>query len=150
MYNYTAEVSNQLNGLLEKSYDAQKGYLTASENATSPLLTNFFARKSNERKVFSEQLKSEIKSFGKVSEEAGSIQGSAHRAWMNTKSFFSLDTDESMLEEAIRGEKAAVDEYNDVLNSKEILPESTSTVLMNQRNTIIDAAILIKKLEDIK
>lgn len=60
------------------------------------MLTSFFERKSIERKKFGEELKSEIKSFGGDPNASGSIQGITHRAWMDTKAFFSPDNDESM------------------------------------------------------
>ncbi|TYP99312.1 uncharacterized protein (TIGR02284 family) [Tenacibaculum adriaticum] len=150
MYSYTEEVSKQLNGLLEKNYDAEKGYKTAAENASSKPLKSFFERKSNERKNFGKQLKTEIMTFGQAPEKSGSIKGTAHRAWMNTKAFFSPDNDESMLEEAIRGEKASIEEYNEVINAKEHLPKSTADVLKTQRDAILNDTIVIKRLEDIK
>lgn len=149
MYSYTEEVSSQLNGLLEKNYDAEKGYRTAAENATSTALTNFFNRKAEQRKTFGKEIKSEIKTFGHTPDKGGSITGSAHRAWMNTKAFFSADNDESMLEEALRGEKASIEEYNEVIGSKEPLPESTSKVLQMQRDTIQNDTNVINRLEDI-
>lgn len=150
MYNYTEQVSSQLNRLLDKNYDAQKGYLTASENASSSVLTSLFETKSNERKKFGEELKSEIKTFGGNPNQSGSIQGTAHRAWMNTKAFFSSNNDESMLEESIRGEKAAVEEYNEILNSKGHLPKSTTDILKSQRDSFISSTVLIRRLEDLK
>lgn len=150
MYNYTKEVSNQLNGLLEKNYDAEKGYKTAAENVNSEVLTSLFQRKAEERKRFGKELKAEIRSFGQTPDKGGSSTGTAHRAWMDTKAFFSPDADESMLEEAIRGEKASIEEYNEVINSKEHLPQSTSDILKNHRDSILNDTILIKKLEEIK
>lgn len=150
MYNYTAEVANKLNGLLEKNYDAEKGYRTASENAKSTTLTSFFERKANERKKFGQVLKNEIQSFGEAPEKGGSLTGTAHRAWMNTKAFFTSENDEAMLEEALRGEKASIEEYNEVINAKEHLPKSTSTILQYQRDAILKDAVNIKQLEDIK
>ncbi|MDY0779522.1 PA2169 family four-helix-bundle protein [Tenacibaculum sp. IB213877] len=150
MYSYTEAVSNQLNGLLEKNYDAEKGYRTASENAKGNALTQFFEKKARERRNFADQLKTEIRTFGKTPDEGGSIKGAAHRAWMNTKALFSSDNDEVMLEEAIRGEKASIEEYNEVINSDEHLPQSTANLLKNQRDQIISDTVLIHKLEDIK
>ena len=150
MYSYTETVSNQLNGLLEKNYDAEKGYKTASENSKSEVLSRFFEKKANERKQFGNQLKTEITTFGQIPEKGGSLKGTAHRAWMNTKAFFSPDNDESMLEEAIRGEKASIEEYNEIINAKEYLPESTANVLKTHRDAIISDTVLIKKIEDIK
>ncbi|AZJ31744.1 conserved hypothetical protein [Tenacibaculum mesophilum] len=150
MYSYTEEVSNKLNGLLEKNYDAAKGYKTAAENVNSETLTNLFVRKANEREMFGKQLKSEIKSFGQSPEKGGSLKGTAHRAWMNTKAFFSNESEEAILEEALRGEKASLEEYNEVINSEEHLPNSTTNLLKSQRDIILNDAILVKELEKIK
>ena len=151
MYSYTEEVSEQLNGILEKNYDAEKGYRTAAENASSESLKLFFDRKSTERKVFGKQLAAEIATFGKVPEKNGSAKGTAHRAWMNTKAFFTPDNDEAMLEEAIRGEKASIEEYNEVLSDTKVhLPKSTTNILKIQRDTILSDSNAIKTLEDIK
>ncbi|MBE7685658.1 PA2169 family four-helix-bundle protein [Tenacibaculum piscium] len=150
MCNYTEEVANQLNSLLEKNYDAEKGYRTASENAKNNNLTLYFEQKANERKNFTQDLKAEIKNFGKTPKQNGSLTGSVHRVWMNTKSFLSPETDEAMLEEALRGEKSALEEYDQVINSKEVLPKSTTLILENQRNMILKDAVNIKRLEDLK
>jgi uncharacterized protein (TIGR02284 family) len=49
-----------------------------------------------------------LKTFGEELDKGGSVTGAAHRTWMEVKYWFSADDDESMLEEAIRGEKAAL------------------------------------------
>jgi uncharacterized protein (TIGR02284 family) len=148
MSTYTEEVGNKLNGLLEKTYDAEKGYKKAAENVDNSALKTYFDQKSQERYNFGHELKQEIKSFGQDVDKGGSVTGSAHRAWMDVKSLFSGDDAESMLEEAIRGEKAAVDEYEDVLNDTS-LPSSTRSILESQRNTINSGLSRIKSLEDL-
>jgi uncharacterized protein (TIGR02284 family) len=67
---------------------------------------------------------------------------------MEVKSWFSADDDESMLEEAIRGEKASVEEYHEVLQET-TLPASTKEVLLNQKNKIEKGLSNIKRLEDL-
>ena len=69
---------------------------------------------------------------------------------MNTKAMFSSDNDEAMLEEAIRGEKASIEDYNDVLNSSISLPYSIQNILSGQKNTIVNDTLTIKRLEDLK
>jgi hypothetical protein len=54
-----------------------------------------------------------------------------------------------MLEEAIRGEKASIEEYNEVLNETS-LPTSTKSILTIQKNTIINGLSNIKSLEDLR
>ncbi len=148
MSDYTKEVGNKLNDLLEKTYDAEKGFKKASENAKHSGLKTFFDKKAQERYDFGHQIKSEIKSFGQEVDKGGSVGGAAHRTWMEVKSWFSADNDESMLEEAIRGEKAAVSEYKDVIGET-TLPSSTRDILETQRRTIESGLNTIKRLEDL-
>jgi hypothetical protein len=68
---------------------------------------------------------------------------------MDVKSLFSKDNEESMLEEAIRGEKASIEEHNEVLNETS-LPTLTKSILTIQKNTIIKGLSNIKSLEDLR
>lgn len=149
MSQYTDKVGGRLNDLLEKTYDAEKGFKKASENAKHGGLKSYFRNKAQERYNFGHQLKSEISNFGEEPDKGGSATGAAHRTWMEVKSWFSTDNDEAMLEEAIRGEKASVDEYRDVLNDT-TLPASTKEILTSQKNTIEQGLANIKRLEDLE
>ncbi|MDG5492934.1 PA2169 family four-helix-bundle protein [Psychroserpens sp. SPM9] len=149
MSTYTEEVGSKLNDLLEKTYDAEKGYTKAAENIEHAALKSYFKNKAQERYNFGHELKSEIKAYNQEVDKGGSLTGKAHRAWMDVKSLFSSDNEESMLEEAIRGEKAAIDEYQDVL-SETSLPSSTKSILESQKNTIQNGLTNIKTLEDLR
>ncbi|QHI36868.1 hypothetical protein IMCC3317_22380 [Kordia antarctica] len=149
MKTYTEEIGDKLNILLEKNYDAEKGYTTASNNAKSAALTTFFERKAIQRKEFADQLKIELISVNQEPTTGGSIAGAAHRTWMNTIAWFSSDTDEAMLEEAMRGEKASIEDYNEVLNASISLPLSIQKVLSGQKKTIVNDTLTIKRLEDL-
>lgn len=148
MSTYTKEVGKKLNSLLEKTYDAEKGFKKASENVENIALKNYFKNKAQERYNFGHELKSEISSFNQKIDKGGSITGAAHRAWMDVKALFSSDDEESMLEEAIRGEKSAVSEYNEVL-SETSLPASTKSLLSLQKSHIENGLSRIKTLEDL-
>lgn len=148
MSSYTEEISGKLNGLLEKTYDAEKGFNKAAENIDNPALKSYFRQKADERYSFGKDLKSEIRSFGEEVDKGGSFSGSVHRAWMDTKALFSSENEESMLEEAIRGEKASLSEYEDVLNCND-LPMSTSRILKSQKQQIESGLSKINTLEDL-
>ena len=148
MSDYTDKLGNRLNDLLEKNYDAEEGYKKAAENAKHGALKTYFSNKAQERYDFGHQIKTELKNFGKEPDKGGSVAGAAHRTWMEVKSWFSADDDEAMLEEAIRGEKASVDEYNEVLQET-ALPGSTKQLLETQKNTIEHSLINIKRMEDL-
>lgn len=148
MSTYTEEVGEKLNDLLEKTYDAEKGFKKASENVEHGQLKQYFSGKAQERYDFGHALKTEIRQFGQEVDKGGSVAGTVHRSWMDIKSLFSADDEEAMLEEAITGEKNAVEAYDEILSDTS-LPASTATLLRQQRDTINTGLQNIKTLEDI-
>lgn len=137
-----------LEEILEKNRDAEKGYKKAAENAGSVSLTDYFERKASERAAFCTELKRELVTAYDDFDDEGSFTGTIHRSWMDIKSFFSGDQDEAMLEEAIKGDKAAVAEYEDVLNDNS-LPMGIATVIGDQKMKIQADLNKIKFLEDL-
>ena len=146
MSTYTEEVGKKLNDLLEKTYDAEKGFKKAAENVENPSLKSYFSDKAQERYNFGHELKSELVSFNQEIDKGGSATGTLHRAWMDVKSLFSSEDEESMLEEAIRGEKAAINEYKEVISDTS-LPLSTKSILESQKTKIENGLSKIKTLE---
>lgn len=145
---YTKDIANQINELLEKNYDAEAGYKQATEKVKSTVLQEFFKSQAQQRYNFGHELKSEIKSFGQEPDKGTSIAGDLHRTWIDIKSKLSSDNKEAVLEEAIRGEKAAVENYNQIINSSEI-PASTKQVLTKHRDNIQSALNRVESLENI-
>lgn len=144
---YTEKVGDRLNNLLTKSYDAEAGYKKAAEKVNNAGLKNFFKNRAKDRYNFGHEIKEEVKSFGQEVDKGTSFTADAHRAWMDIKTAFTNDTDEAVLEEAIRGEKASVEEYNEIL-AETSLPNSTRAVLEKQRNNIQNALNEVKALEE--
>ena len=135
---YSEKVSNQLNELLEKNYDAEKGYLNAAENVDSTRLKIFFKNRASERSDFAKNLRIQILSYGQIPEDSGTFTGSMHRNWMSLKSLFSSNDEKAILEEAIRGEKANFHEYCEILKDNEFAP-STEKMLDRQKIKIQSA-----------
>lgn len=144
---YSNEISKKLNELLEKNYDAEKGFKNAAEDVKNEQLKIFFKEKAQQRYEFGHELKSEIRNFGDTPDKGTSIKGDAHRVWMDLKSALSRDNEEAVLEEAIRGEKAAVEDYNEVIAERE-MPPSTANLLIKQRNAIERTLNKVKNFED--
>ena len=143
---YSEEISNKLNELLIKNYDAEKGYLNAMENVDSPELKMFFKRRATERSQFAKELRTEILRYGEIPEDSGSFKGTMHRNWMSLKSLFTSNDEEAILEEAIRGEEASLEEYKEILNDR-TLPPSIDSLLIKQKNAI-QAAINTEKVHE--
>ena len=143
---YTEEISNKLNELLVKNYDAEKGYLNAIDNVNNDRLKMFFKRRASERSEFAKELRTEILCYDEVPEDSGSFKGTLHRNWMSLKSLFSSNNEEAILEEVIRGEEASLEEYNEILKDRN-LPPSIDALLIKQKNAI-QAAINTEKVHE--
>ena len=145
---YTEKMSKNLNELLEKSFDAEKGYRNAAEHVKNEQLKSFFNEQATQRSIFARELRLEILSFGQIPEDDGTASGTAHRTWMNLKSFFSSDNEEAVLEECKRGEKAAIEDYNEILKEQATLPPTTISLLVSQRDAIQKAINNVKYYEE--
>lgn len=64
------------------------------------------------------------------------------------QSTFTSDNEESMLEEAIRGEKAAVEEYDTIIADM-TLPPSTNSLLTKHRDNVQTALNKVSAMESI-
>ncbi|PKD20616.1 hypothetical protein APR41_13145 [Salegentibacter salinarum] len=140
------EMGSKLNELLEKSYDAREGFNAASKNAKNRKLQEFFKQKSQEREIFIKELRKEITGYGQVPKEDGSAKGDMHRTWMKLKSSVESDNDEAMLEESLRGEKAALEDYKDITKEKD-LPPTLSSKLNRQQQHIQSSINNVKVYE---
>lgn len=58
-----------------------------------------------------------------------------HRNWMNLKSTFKSNNEDAILEEAIRGEEASLEEYNELITEKN-LPPTIDGLISKHRNAI--------------
>ncbi|SFN41555.1 conserved hypothetical protein [Bizionia echini] len=146
MKKFTEEISNKLNELLVKNYDAEKGYINAMNNVENPEIKMFFKRRATERSQFAKELRTEILQYGEIPEDSGSFKGTMHRNWMSLKSTFTTNDTEAILEEAIRGEKASLDEYKEILKDR-TLPPSIDSLLIKHKNAI-QSAINTEKVHE--
>ncbi|QVY67433.1 PA2169 family four-helix-bundle protein [Polaribacter sp. Q13] len=146
---YTEKISNKLNELLEKNYDAEKGYLNAAENVDNPKLKIFFKKRASERSQFAKELRTEILSYGQIPEDNGTLKGAAHRNWMTLKSLFSSNDEEAILEETIRGERTSLEEYTEILDKDNEFAPSTRKMIEMQKQKIQGAVNLLMVKEEL-
>ena len=143
------ELFEELKGVLKRNADAAKGFEKASENADSAALANYFMNKSRQRENFNKELRTALRAEYADDEVDGSIKAEFHRAWMDIKDFFSQNSDEAMLEESIRGDKDALDVYDELLE-EEKLPVGVRNLIMTQRAHIQKDIAVNERLEDIE
>lgn len=142
------ETVNALQGIIEKNYDAEKGYKKAMEDAKNPALKGFLQQQAARRSRFATAIDQRLRQLGETPKERGSMTGNLHRAWIDIKSSVAGNTDEAVLEEVIRGEKASVEEYQDVLKQHNLAPEITQE-LQSQVGDIQNTLSKVKRIEDI-
>lgn len=142
------ETVNVLQSIIEKNYDAEKGYKKAMQDAKNPALKGFLQQQAAKRSNYATAIDQELRLIGEQPKESGSVTGSLHRAWIDIKSSVAGNTDEAVLEEVIRGEKASVEDYQDALKKPHLAPQ-VSNVLQTQLNDIQGTLNKVKRLEDI-
>lgn len=153
----TEPLNTKLEYLLEKIHDSEQGFEKAAEHTEHVFLKRYFEKKSKERYDFGNELNNEFIMSGiqnenssAYTENTGTIAGTVRQTWMDLKALFSSNSDQSsMLEAAIIGEKAALADYNDILNQSS-LPLRIRSILLKQKEAIENDLKTIKKIEDLK
>ena len=127
-----------LNDLIEALKDGQHGFQTAAKDVKAPDLAQVFQRYARQRGEFAATLQAHVAALGAEVEKSGSIAGSMHRGWINLKAALSTNEPQSVLEEAERGEDAAVTAYRRALEAREL--DSTTRELISSQATEVKAA----------
>ena len=139
-----------LNDLLTKAYDAEQGYEHAAERAeSSPTLVEFFQRQSALRLAIGKSLKTLISKYGGEPDKGASIAAKAHQVWITMRDMVAGSDDEAILEECERGEKEALEEYNEAI-AKVGLPVDVKETLRDHRSKIAEALTTVQVKEAIE
>ena len=146
-HNHDKLVDN-LQELLEKNYDAEKGFTKAMKDAKGSNLKKFLQQQAAQRSRFATELDQQIRNLNEEPKDSGSFTGDLHRTWIDIKSAIAGNTDEAVLEECIRGEKASWNEYEEKLK-EQYFPPHISTVLQKQASEIHNTLNSVKTLEDL-
>ena len=113
-----------LNELIEKNYDAEKGYKEAVTDVENHEIKDFFTKSVQQRYDFGHELKAEIAKLGGKPEKGSSVAGTLHRIWINLKAMVTSHNAVAVLNECQTGEKAAIEDYEKVLKMEEVPMEA--------------------------
>lgn len=111
-----SKLEKKLNHLIERNYDAEKGFKTVVENLEHERFKSLMEHSIAERYRFGHDIKAIMKDLNLKPEKGTSIEGDLHRAWMNFRDAFSTNSNAAMFDEAVRGESHAEEAYEEVLN----------------------------------
>lgn len=130
-----SELETKLNHLLERNYDAEKGFNHVLEHIEHKGFYTLMEKSVGERNRFGHEIKAIMRDLGLTPEKGTSVEGDMHRAWMHFREIFSTNNDAAMLDEAIRGESHAEDAYEDVLKNT-LLQRGHADILRNHLESI--------------
>lgn len=131
-------ILDTLEDLIEITRDGAEGFSLAAEHATHPELKDFFRSLGNARAEMVRDLQDLERFQGQEKvDTSGSVTGSLHRAWINIRTAVTQRNDQAILEEAERGEDAALEAYEDALSQTPgALPESALAVIRQHLTAI--------------
>jgi uncharacterized protein (TIGR02284 family) len=139
------ETVSTLNNLIETLKDGEKGFQSAGAEVKDPGLKATFEQFAQQRARFARELQSQVATLGGKAETTGSATAAAHRGWINIKSALG-GGEKSILNEAERGEDAAVKSYEKAIN--EPLPEYVAGVVRRQFAEVKQAHDEVRDLRD--
>lgn len=140
-----SENINKIQLALDTCIDGEKGYATAAKNLKDPELTTLFNRLSQQRKLFAEELKSDLRDFGLDLTSTGTVSGFFHRNWIDVKDTFSSTENKAVIETAMNGEKEAIDRYEELISYK--LPNVINKRLESQLDLIKGSVNLLNEVK---
>src|ERR1700722_17316987 len=146
MTNDMNDFRSTLNDLIETSKDGQEGFQTSAEKLKDPEIRTIFLKLSRQRAGFAGELQAEVTRIGGEPAKSGSTAGAIHRGWIGLKSALAGDSDDAILEEAERGEDAAVKNYREALNKE--LPSDLQSIVSRQFSEIQQSHNAVRELRD--
>ena len=140
------EVRSTLNDLIETCKDGDEGFRNAAEKLKDSSIRSQFLQFAQQRARFAGELQAEVTRMGGEPAKTGSTSGAMHRGWIGLKSAITGDNDHAILEEAERGEDAAVKAYRDILAKQ--LPGDLQNIVSTQLREIQVAHNAVKAMRD--
>jgi uncharacterized protein (TIGR02284 family) len=137
-----------LNQLIEVCRDGQKGFETAAAAVKTLDVKQLLKSYATQRACFATELQSEVTRLGGQPQEAGSIEATLHRGWINIKSLLTGASDTAIVAECERGETAALDAYHAALKAD--LPEEARTVVARQLEHVQEARDRVHVLGEVR
>jgi len=139
------ETIDALNYLIGTCIDGENGYREAADEVKDPNLKTFLNRLAQQRSSFRGELEGEVLRLGGDPKARGSAGAALHRAWINVRDAVKSKRDADILAECERGDRAALDNYEDVL--KRDLPTYLKELVARQHDEIQGA---YRELEALK
>lgn len=124
------DVVDILNDLIENSKDGEYGFAKCAERVESVSLKETMTRRAADCARAAGELQQMVLQYGGKPADGGTALGAMHRGWVSLKDAVTPNSDHAVLEEAERGEDAALARYRKAL--KQELPADVRELLTRQ------------------
>ena len=147
----TNDLTNALNDLIQINRDRIEGYRTAQDDIQEIDidLHALFGQKIGQSEDFISELANMVVKYGATPETDSTMMGKMYRSWMDFKATLTREDRESILNSCSFGERAALEEYDDVLKSSTEIPSDIRQTIMNQRDKIKASQETIEKYSQV-
>jgi len=136
-----------INDLIIINHDRIEGYERAAKETEDEQLKSLFTSIANESRKYKNELVREVVNQGGSPAEGTTTSGKVFRAWMDIKAALTGKDRKTIIASCEAGEDAALEAYEDVLKSDELLMESRG-IIIRQKNSIQQSHDKIKELRD--
>lgn len=141
-----------LNDLLQITNDRKEGFEKVEGKVWEmyPEIKDEYDHMISQSKIMKNELINLITEKQGSPEDSTSMAGAVHRTWIDIKNSFTMgNLIESTLENVVFGEKAAIEAYQNALDTGNLSPKSTEVVSEQLRN-LKDSYKQFKKIEEYK
>lgn len=125
------DIVSTLNDLVETCRDGEYGFNACAEHAASEQVRSLFRTRAQDCRTGALELQDLVRQCGGTPDEGGSATGAMHRGWVAVLGAVAGTSDERMLDEAERGEDAALARYRKALKEDD-LPPTVRNVIERQ------------------
>jgi uncharacterized protein (TIGR02284 family) len=141
-----------LNDLLQITNDRIEGFEKAEGKVWEkyPDIKAEYDRMISQSKMMKNELINQINELAGDPDDSTSVAGSFHRAWIDIKNSFTVGKiEESTLSNVVFGEKAAMEAYQNALDSGELSPQSFD-LIKEQLHSLKVSYNQFQKIEEYK
>ena len=124
------DVISVLNKLIETCKDGEYGFRSCAEHSKGQQLQQLFMARAADCQKGASELQAIVTRLGGKADTTSSATGTMPRGWVSVVGTLTGYSDEQMLNEAERGEDAALERYRDAL--KQSLPSDVMSVVQTQ------------------
>lgn len=146
-----AKTVSVLNDLLKITNDRIEGFSKVEDKVWDhyPALRGDYDQMVSQSLTMKNELSDLITERGGTPDNSGSAAGAIHRAWIDVKNTFAGDNADATLGNVVYGENAAINAYQNAIDSGDLCPES-SKVVLEQLHQLKSSHDKFQNLEDLK